>query len=451
MRRLALGAACAAMTGLTFASPAAANDGTCRASAARASLPTGTTAEPVRANAAGTPCTSQSASTVSPTTIQTVSADAVGAFTDEAGAALASAAHATATLGPLTVSATAVEATATAPCGGTATGSSRVAGLVVNGTPIVVPPGDASQTIPLGPLGSVVLNEEVKEGAKLTRRAIRVTTPGGEAVLAEAIASPGTCEAAAPPPVCPPGATYDASRNVCIVTSGSGGTGPGSNNGGNGGNGSNGGNNGSNGSNGGNTNTNTNTSSGGVNGTAVSAPFQGPQGGTVMPLEMARQIAPNSVCLKGKKGPKFAIVGTAGKDKITGTNAKERILLLAGNDNAEGGRGDDCIDGGAGGDTMSGALGKDRIIGGKGNDHLVGGSAADFLQGGAGNDTIHSGYGKDVIDGGAGVDKINAATAGPASKTIKCGKGRDKIRVNRNERKKARSKKAGCEKVYAIR
>jgi hypothetical protein len=436
MRRLIWGSA-SAFAMLAMAAPAAvAADGTCRASAARAALPSGTTVEPVRANAAGTPCTSQSASTVSPTTFQTVSADAVGAFTDKAGSALASAAHASATFPGLTVSATAVEATATAPCGGTASGTSRVVGLVINGNPVVIPPGDAAFTIPLGPLGSVVANEEIKEGATVIRRALHVTTPAGEAVLAEAIAAPGSCPAAAPPLVCPAGATYDPSRNVCIVNQGAGGTGGNGGGGGSGGSGGGGGN---------------GSSSGGANGIAVGSPFQGPQGGTVMTLDQARQIAPDSVCLKGKKGPKYAIVGTAGNDKITGTNAKERILLLAGRDNAEGGRGDDCIDGGKGGDTMSGALGKDRIVGGSGNDHLVGGSHADFLQGGTGNDTIHSGFGKDVIDGGTGVDKINAATAGPASKTIKCGKGRDKIRVNRNEKKKARSKKAGCEKVYAIR
>ena len=433
MKRLATGATCAVLAGLAGAGPAAAQDGTCRASAARATVPAvGVAVEPVRANANGTPCTSQSASTVAKTTIGPVTVDAVGAFTDQTGAAFASASQPNVVLGPLTVSATAVQASASAPCNGAATGSSRVVGLVVNGTPVTLPLGDARLEIPLGPLGSVVLNDEVKDGATLTRRAVHVKTPAGEVVLAEAIAAPARCkDAATIRAACPDGADFDDTRNVCVITEDDDDDDDGGNNNTGGGGGGGGG--------GSSSNSNTNTS--------VGAPFQGPQGGTVVTIEEARKIAPKSPCVKGK-GPKYAILGTKKRDKITGTNRSERIILRGGNDNAEGGRGNDCIDGGKGRDTMSGALGKDRIYGGKGKDALIGGSHADRLYGGPKGDTINSGYGKDFIKAGKGADKINAATAGPPSKRIHCGKGRgDKVRINRNERKKLRA----CNKVYVIR
>ena len=42
---------------------------------------------------------------------------------------------------------------------------------------------------------------------------------------------------------------------------------------------------------------------------------------------------------------------------------------------------------------------------------------------------------------------MNAATAGPPSKRIRCGTGRDVLRVNRNELRRSR----GCERIYSIR
>ena len=418
---------------MACASPALAqdNDGTCRASAARVTVPAvELTVEPVRANANGTPCTSQSASTVAPTTVGPLSADAVGAFTDGSGAAFASAAHATVVLGPLTVGVTAVEASATAPCGTAPVGTSRVVGLSINGETIVLPPDDEPVDIPLGPLGSVSLNKETVENGVLTRRAVEIVTPLGTVVLAEAIAKAATCPkdgggtgVRGVPPVCPDGSTYDPERNVCIVRDSDGG----------------------NGSN--------NTGGGGGNGNGdvpAGRPFEGPSGGTVLTISDARAKY-KSVCLKGA-GPAFAIVGTKGNDNITGTNDRDRIILLAGTDKSEGGRGDDCIDGGKGRDTMSGALGNDKLVGGRGNDSLVGGSHNDRLFSGSGNDTINSGFGKDRIKAGGGRDRINIATAGPAVRRIACGKGRgDKIRVNRNEKRMAKKRKNGCEIVYVIR
>lgn len=421
-----LSAAVVAAGVLASASPALAQtDGACRASAARVTLPGDLgDIEPVRANAPATPCSTQSASVAEPTTIGPLTADAVGAFTDSSGGAFASAAHATVVLGPLTVAATAVEATATAPCGTAPTGTSRVAGLTINGETIVVPPGDAPVDIPLGPLGSVSLNKETVENGVLTRRAIEVVTPAGTVVLAEAVAKAATCatggaDGGGVPPVCPDGATYDPERNVCVVRERDGG-GDGGNGGGD---------------------------SGGTAGEVVTGrPFEGPSGGTVITLADARARY-KSRCLRGD-GPDYAIVGTSGPDFITGTNGDDRILLLAGTDKSEGGRGDDCIDGAGGRDILSGALGADRLIGAKGRDALAGGSHSDRLSSGPGRDTINSGYGRDRISAGKGADRINAATAGPASKRIHCGKGRgDKVRINRNERKRLKA----CNKVYVIR
>ena len=422
-------AAAAAALAVLAAPAAAAETSTCRASAARAEVPSlKIDVEPVRANAPGTPCTSQSASTVAQTTIGPVTADAVGAFTSRTAtvaSALASVSNPKVDLGGLVVEAQAVDASATATCTNGAsklTGASRVVGLTINGQSVQVPPGDAPVDIPLGPLGTVSLNQQTTDAARgtITRRAIAITTPLADVTLAEAVAG-GACESvgteagggvapgggttAARP--CPQGADYDPSRNLCVIHDSTGAT------------------------------------------IVVGRPYQGPSGGSVISLTDARKRY-RSACLSGK-GSRYVIVGTRRNDRITGTNHSDRILLLAGNDQSEGGRGNDCIDGAAGNDTESGALGRDRLIGGRGRDHLVGGSQSDTLNSGPGNDTINTGFGRDRVNAGRGADKVNAATAGPASKRLVCGQGRDKIRVNRNERRKARARTAHCERVYVIR
>jgi Ca2+-binding RTX toxin-like protein len=86
------------------------------------------------------------------------------------------------------------------------------------------------------------------------------------------------------------------------------------------------------------------------------------------------------------------------------------------------------------------------MVGGPGRDNLNGGSGADRMWGGSGNDTLNAAYGRDRVFGGAGRDAINVATAGPASR-VSCGKGRDVVRFNRNERRRV----SGCERRYSIR
>jgi Ca2+-binding RTX toxin-like protein len=178
----------------------------------------------------------------------------------------------------------------------------------------------------------------------------------------------------------------------------------------------------------------------------VGRPYQGPSGGTVVPLDIARRKYGRSPCLGFNGAPKFAIIGTNGPDRITGTNVADRIVGLGGNDKIDGGRGNDCIEGRQGGDTLSGGLGNDREYGSTGNDHLNGGPGTDYLSGAAGHDTLSASFGRDRVFGGSGVDFINIATAGPAA-SADCGPGRDKIRLNRNETKKIKH----CETVYIFK
>ncbi len=150
-------------------------------------------------------------------------------------------------------------------------------------------------------------------------------------------------------------------------------------------------------------------------------PTSGFSGGSVLGLGAARNKYGNSRCLAGSREGKVVLVGTSKADRrLTGSNQRDRILGLGGNDRISGARNHDCIDGGPGSDTMSGELGNDRIFGVGGNDHLNGNSGSDRLNGGKGNDTINAGYGADRAFGGPGKDSINIATAGPVA-SADCG------------------------------
>jgi len=67
------------------------------------------------------------------------------------------------------------------------------------------------------------------------------------------------------------------------------------------------------------------------------------------------------------------------------------------------------------------------------------------MSAGSGNDSLNAAFGRDRALGGSGRDFINIATAGPAA-SANCGSGPDKVRINKNERKKVR----GCETVYVF-
>jgi Ca2+-binding RTX toxin-like protein len=310
-------------------------------------------------------------------------------------------------------------------------GSGEVSGLSVNGTELPLEQAITQLSAALAPLGQVVdlrVNEEVRDATTLSHRALHLRvlnaagTPVEDVILGEArggfagavcqdtgdsgtVGGTGTTTPRGVEP-CPRGSALDAPSGFCVIRV------PGS----------------------------------GVQGERVirvGRPFEGPSGGTVVPLDEARKRF-RSPCLSGP-GPQFAIVGTNKADRITGTNRADRILLLAGKDRGDGGRGADCLDGGTGRDVLSGAQDRDRVYGMAGNDSINGGPSNDVLSGGTGNDTINAAYGADKVTGGAGRDAINVATAGPRAH-VSCGSGRDTVRVNASERRTAR----GCERMLVL-
>jgi hypothetical protein len=324
--------------------------------------------------------------------------------------------------GTVTIGVTLADSTATGQCAdGTArlAGSSRLTGLTLGGVPISADRLAAALTdalAPLAPLVTVKVNEVIRTPDSLTVRALHIAVLQGSRTLLEAVVAEsnvgvdgdvcGTNESSGEVDICPKGSDYDDGRNLCVILAGTAGTELGE--------------------------------------IIVGHPSEGPAGGTVLPVDVARRRYGNSPCLSGP-GRKYAIVGTRKRDRLTGTNQADRMLGLGGGDTLDGGRGDDCLDGNDGGDNLSGAVGDDRVYGERGNDRLNGGPGRDVLVAGAGNDTINAAFGADRTFGGPGNDAINISTAGPPA-SADCGRGRDTARINRRERRSTR----GCETVYAL-
>jgi len=321
----------------------------------------------------------------------------------------------------------AANSTATATCTAgslvpTFSGNSRVADLTLGGTPLPLDQLVTQLSALLAPLGALVeikADERIQTPDSLTIRALHVKvlragTPLLDLVVGEAKvgANGPVCDPSkqggGSGNVCPPGSELDVERTLCIIRA--------------------------------------STSGSSLGDIIIGRPFEGPSGGTVVPIDIARKRFPKAPCLKGTGAPKYAIVGTNKRDRITGTNLADRILALGGNDAVSGGRGNDCMEGGGGRDLLSGSLGNDAAYGQNGNDALNGAGGNDRLDGGAGRDTINAGYGADRTFGGAGNDAINIATQGPRA-TANCGAGRDKVRFNAKEKRGIR----GCETRYTIR
>ena len=306
-------------------------------------------------------------------------------------------------------------------------GTSQLATIAVAGVNVPVDGLVAAITTALAPLGpsvDVKINEQIRTANSLTVRALHVKvlrgngTPFIDLVVAESKVGANPADAVCDPSkqndgsggddVCPQGSVLVIGNPSLCVIKGS-------------------------------------TSGSGLGDIIVGRPFQGPSGGSVVPIDIARKRFGRSPCLARGGAPKFAIVGTSKGDRITGTNVADRILGLGGNDRLDGGRGNDCVEGNTGGDNISGALGNDRMYGSTGKDHLNGGPGTDYLSAGDGNDTINAAFGRDRAIGGKGIDFINIATAGPAA-SADCGPGRDKVRINNNERGRIR----GCETVFVF-
>ena len=307
----------------------------------------------------------------------------------------------------------------------TFSGNSRVADLTLGGQPIPLDQLVTQLTNALNPiLGAVVeikADERIQTANSLTIRALHIKVIKGanppllDLVIGEAkvgnngpVCDPdkqGTGAA----PVCPAGSELDTVNNVCVIRA--------------------------------------STSGSSLGDIIIGRPYEGPSGGTVVPIDVARKRFGRSPCLNGNGAPKYAIIGTNKADKITGTNGADRILALRGNDAVSGGRGNDCLEGGSGRDILSGSLGNDSVYGQNGNDALNGAGGNDRLSGGNGRDTINAGYGADRTFGGAGNDAINIATQGPRA-TADCGSGSgDKVRFNQKEKRGIK----GCETRYLIR
>ena len=94
----------------------------------------------------------------------------------------------------------------------------------------------------------------------------------------------------------------------------------------------------------------------------------------------ASELALNVTVVNETEHGKF-VVGTNGKDTLTGTPGPDTIF---------GKNGADLINGGDGNDHLFGDKGKDTLIGGNGNDHLTGGEGAD-------NFVFAPHFGKDII------------------------------------------------------
>jgi Ca2+-binding RTX toxin-like protein len=303
-------------------------------------------------------------------------------------------------------------------------GTSKVTGLTINGQSVTADEQltqltDALSGSPLSALVTVKLNEQLKTATGLVQNAVHIRVlpaagadPLAEIVIAQsAVSSANACDAGSDgnnpptggsggggfPPVCPPGSILDVGRAVCIIPA---------------------------------------SQSGGQGEIVVGKPYQGPSGGHVIALNLARKRY-KSPCLHGL-GPKYVVIGTKRHDHITGTNHGDRILGLAGSDSLDGGRGRDCIDGGRDSDAVTGGIAPDRLYGMRGRDALNGGSGSDRMWGGSGNDSLNAAFGRDRVSAGAGVDLVNIATAGPPARA-NCGRGFDKVRFNHNERRRTRA------------
>jgi Ca2+-binding RTX toxin-like protein len=441
LRRVARASLLAMLLGLLalacMADLAAAQAGTsCRGSGARATAPGVADSEPVVANANADPCVADSAQSASTTpqnglTAVNPKADTVrSAGIVGASASVDSVSGTVGGVVPIAVGAVSSQQTVTCVSGSpVAGGSSRVESLSIGGTaiPEVVGSTPVDMNVPT-PVGSIRVRANQLAGT--TRTGLILDLPdGAQNVYGEAIAGGDAClplpgggggtggggtggggtgpGGATTSRVCPKGSEYVVADNLCVIRF--------------------------------------EVAGARAETIVVGRPFEGPSGGSVIPLSAARKRFGTNRCLSGS-GPRYAIVGTNKADRITGTNGRDRILTLAGNDRADGGRGDDCLDGGKGRDILSGALGRDRVFGMTGNDSLNGGGETDRLSGGSGNDSINSAFGADVVIGGSGRDAINVATAGPRAR-VSCGTGRDRVRLNNREKRRTR----GCEIRYVLR
>jgi Ca2+-binding RTX toxin-like protein len=152
--------------------------------------------------------------------------------------------------------------------------------------------------------------------------------------------------------------------------------------------------------------------------------------------------------------------GTPRADRLFGTGAGDLLIGGRGNDLLRGRGGEDCLRGELGRDRLEGGAGADRLLGGVAADTLVGGTGNDRLNAGAGSDQLAGSRGTDVLAGGSGADRLAGdggvdvhrggsgndflSAADGNREIVNCGSGRDRARVDRNDRV------SGCERVVRV-
>jgi hypothetical protein len=141
--------------------------------------------------------------------------------------------------------------------------------------------------------------------------------------------------------------------------------------------------------------------------------------------------------------------GDLTRNILSGTDAPEQVLGLAGDDRLAGGGGGDCVRGGDHFDVAQGDSGDDDVGGGSGRDRVHGGEGVDVVDGGADEDAVIGGVGRDTLLGGSESDVLidganrNTFDAGPGDdwvlarqsipETIDCGPGDDMVYADKRD------------------
>ena len=200
------------------AAPATTDTFSCRASGLRVNTPI-LHSEPVVSNTPGNPCADDNDTLVTVSVPPLVSTGVVVTRTDLSPGG-AQGARSDASVDNLLVNVVAVQIRATVisstasvscgPNGAVLSGSSRVAGLRINGVPISVI--DQPITIPVAPLLVVAVNEKTVSGGVITQRALHIRSAllGIDIAVAESVADiHGSPCVPAPPAQCNDGADND--------------------------------------------------------------------------------------------------------------------------------------------------------------------------------------------------------------------------------------------------
>ena len=120
------------------------------------------------------------------------------------------------------------------------------------------------------------------------------------------------------------------------------------------------------------------------------------------------------------------IVGTSKADDLKGTDGRDVVLALDGDDTIDTGRGRDVVCAGDGFDFVKTGPGRDLVRGGPGDDNVLAGRGKDVVRGLAGIDSLFGGPGDDVLRGGAGSGLgIEGLIGGPGDDRLIGGPGLD--------------------------